>query len=469
MRAVVTLLFLCLTTFCSSQSNIEFIGARDEPIFKSKDDSARYAILQNELSKSFAHTTDQKKLDSLFRLTSQLMKVGIIGFRKVYRPDPNFIPFENLNEHSDFDQVKELCISKGKFKRLPPNVFLCKNLEVLQLVNTSLSRLQKKANRLPNLKTIIILNNKPGKPLKLRRNNQVETLVIRGEQPTYLPTSYKNFKSLVKLDLSNNALTKFPNGAANNKKLKELLLINNAITLKDDEIKLNPYVEKLDLLKNKISKVPPSIRNLPNLKTLKFNYNTINEVAPEISQLERLESLSLYNNQLASIPWGVYQLRSLKEIDLYYNDVERLDEAAANWQNLEILYLAYNKIFSLPDNLGDLKNLRELYLHENRLSSLPENLSQLRNLKVLRINNNRLPQLPSSLSKLANLENLDISRNDIQFLPDDFFNFQHLKMLVLVANPWNQETKELLPEKAKELRAKDVVVHLNSFDETIDN
>ena len=77
--------------------------------------------------------------------------------------------------------------------------------------------------------------------------------------------------------------------------------------------------------------------------------------------------------------------------------------------------------------------------------------------------------MPTLLSRLTNLENLDISKNEIQNLPPDFFNFQHLKMLVLVANPWDTETKAMLPEKAKELRARDVVVHLNSFDETIEN
>ena len=77
--------------------------------------------------------------------------------------------------------------------------------------------------------------------------------------------------------------------------------------------------------------------------------------------------------------------------------------------------------------------------------------------------------MPPLLSKLIHLENLDISKNQIQSLPPDFFNFQHLKMLAMVANPWDSETKEMLTEKAKELRAKDVVVHLNSFDEANDD
>ena len=71
--------------------------------------------------------------------------------------------------------------------------------------------------------------------------------------------------------------------------------------------------------------------------------------------------------------------------------------------------------------------------------------------------------MPTSPTELA------VWRAEIQSLPPDFFNFQHLKILSMVANPWDSETKEMLPEKAIELRAKDVVVHLNSFDEANDD
>ncbi len=469
MKTYFSTVLVCLCILSFGQNKIDFTGIKEEPIFRSKEDSAQFAAVQHAISKSYTETTDPKRIDSLFKLSSQLFMSRVVGFRKVYCAYPDFIQYEKLNEHSNFSQIKELSISKGKFKSIPSQVFKCKNLEVLQLVNTSLSRLQRKVNRLPNLKMVILFNNKPTKSLKIKKNKTIETLVIRGEKSDYLPKSYKNLKRLAKLDLSNNALTEFPNGANLNKNLKELILINNAITLSENAIKHNPHIEKLDLMKNKVIKVPASIANLTNLKTLRFNYNEIRDVAPEINQLKKLENLSFYHNELTSIPHGVYQLGSLKEIDLYYNQIEKLEDNVINWQNLEILYLAFNKIYSVSDTLCNLPNLRELYLHNNRLSSLPEELNKLTNLKVLRINNNNLLHLPTSLTQLTYLENLDLSRNEIQSLPTDFFNFQHLKILALIANPWDAETKEMLPEKAKELRAKNVVVHLNSFDESLEN
>ena len=362
MKAALSFVLFGLASVCFGQTVIEFNGIQEEPIFKLKEDSVQYSRIQSALNKSFVDSANRAKRDSLFQLMFTLTRPDkVVGFRRVYRANPDFFQFENLSDHTDFEQIQELSLSGKKIKKVPAEVFKCKNLEVLQLVNTSLSKINRKVNRLSALKMIIVYNNKTSKSLKLKKNINVETLVIRGDQPHYLPRSYKNFKALVKLDLSNNAITEFPNGANRNKKLKELILINNAITLKGNEIRPNLHLEKLDLIKNQISKVPSSIGNLPNLKTLKFNYNNITEIAPEISLLQNMESLSLYNNQLTTIPAGVYQLKSLKQIDLYYNQIDRFDERIIEWQNLEVLYLAYNKLFSLPDNLGKLKNLQELY------------------------------------------------------------------------------------------------------------
>jgi Leucine-rich repeat (LRR) protein len=105
-------------------------------------------------------------------------------------------------------------------------------------------------------------------------------------------------------------------------------------------------------------------------------------------------------------------------------------------------------------------------LHNNRISSLPESIGNLNQLKVLRINNNLLTLLPSSVSKLILLENLDVSNNSLYTLPDGFINKAPLKILALVSNPWDAETKVKLSNLTKLLREKGTIVHLNSFDES---
>ena len=134
MKALFSFILICLSTASFSQKVIEFIGIQEEPIFRSKDDSVSYASLQSTLNKAFIDPKDPKKLDSLFLLRMRLMSPDrILGFRKIYRANPDFFQYENLSDHTDFVQVKELSLSGKKYKRLPAEVFKCKNLEVLQI------------------------------------------------------------------------------------------------------------------------------------------------------------------------------------------------------------------------------------------------------------------------------------------------------------------------------------------------
>jgi Leucine-rich repeat (LRR) protein len=440
----------------------------DQPIFKTSADSIQFEKTQ----KAIREMVDGKRYDpivadSIFAISTEV-RSRIIGYRKVYPSNSDFFPFDSLAFKSDRSAIKQLSLSKVKSKKLPIEILTCKNLEELELVNTSIGRIQKKLNRLPQLKTIFIYNNNPKRSLKLKKNRYVETLIVRGDKPAKLPTNYSKLSRLTKLDLAQNALTKFPKGISKNKNLKELILNNNGISLINDVISPNPYLQKLDLGKNQIKKVPASIGGFKALKLLKFNNNTITEVDEVISKLQSLEQLSFYNNQLTTIPKGVYQLPALKEIDLYYNLIERLEPVCANWKKLEVLYLAFNKVFALPDNLGQLKNLQELYLHNNRLSSIPESVSEINGLRIFRANNNLLINWPESISKIQLLENLDLSNNSISTLPIERFQFSRLKILALVANPWDVETKKNLIVYTKSLRQRGVIVHLNSFDEEVE-
>jgi Leucine-rich repeat (LRR) protein len=437
------------------------------PIFKTKNDSVKYYLIQAQIKAAFeASPVDQKKADSL---SGEMMVIfrtgGIKGYKKEYRSNPLLFPYSKLNTTTNLDTIRELSISKVRSKRLPKEILQCKNLETLELVNTRINRLRK-LKSLTKLKEVRVYNNQS--PLRLSKNASIKTLVIRGETEKYLPKTFHRFKNLEKLDLADNRLTQFPSGVAKNKSMKELILNNNSITL-NEGITPVPSLENLYLNKNKIKTIPPAIGGFTNLKKLTFNFNEIESAANEISKLQKLEELSFYNNKLKSIPEGVYQLSSLKAIDLYYNQIERLEPKLSAWKKLDILYLAFNQLISLPEDFSALTSLQELYLHNNRISFIPEGIGTLPKLRVLRINNNYLSNLPESMMRLRNLENLDLSRNKIESLINDFSQFDHLKILSLVSNPWNKETKDLITGMTEKLRARSVIVHLNSFEESVEN
>jgi Leucine-rich repeat (LRR) protein len=450
-----------LTSYAQVSSN-----GSEVPVFKSKADSAKYYLIKAQMKSAFeASPVDGKKADSLSGELMIILRTGISGYKKEYSPNPLFFPYSKLWNATNLDSIKAVSISSVRRRKFPKEILRCKNIEEIELVNTSINRLPRKLKTLSKLKHVYVYNNLA--PLRLRKNSSVKTFTMRGEKEKTVPKSFHRFRGLEKLDLAQNSLTRFPNGTSKNKKLKILILTNNSITL-DESIKPNPSLENLHLVRNKIKSVPAAIGGFTSLKKLTFNYNEIEKVAPEISKLQNLEELSFYNNKLTVIPDGVYQLSSVRSIDLYYNQIERLEAKLIAWKKLEVLYLANNQLISLPEDFDVLPSLQELYLHNNRLSFIPESVGGLPQLKILRINNNYISNLPESFLHLRKLENLDVSRNKIESVTTDFLQFDNLKILSLVSNPWNKETKDQLGGIAEKLRARKVVVHLNSFEESID-
>lgn len=461
--------------FCAS----ELSAQQSVPVFRTKEDSLVYATLQEKLTQlrnqALAATPGTKKYDSLTalnrELAQQLMKVmstGVVRMRMIYRSDPFLTSYAEMVRTGKPADVRKLSISGNGRKELPDSLFLCINLEELELVNWKLKRLPRKLNSLSHLKEISILNNQPTGQLKLSRNKTIKELNIRGDEGNgHLPRRYRALRNLETLDLSRNNLTKFPN-LSGSRELKKVILLFNDLTLDDLKHRQPSSIVEVNLANNKIKYVPASIGAFSSVKKLNFNNNQIDSVSPAIGSLRDLEELSFYKNRLSTIPSAVYALPRLRVIDLYFNDIARADARLGEMKNLEILYLANNRLYTLPPNLGQLAGLKELYLHHNRLSNLPESVGELKGLTVLRINDNQLLEFPQFLYSLDELQNLDISHNQIQALAMNDFAFKKLKIFALVGNPWDEQTRQALPSFAEKLRQNKTVVHLNTYEDTVE-
>jgi Leucine-rich repeat (LRR) protein len=331
---------------------------------------------------------------------------------------------------------------------------MCRNLNELELVNTTIRRLSSKLNTLPRLQNVYVYNNViPGR-LKLGKNEIVSRFVLRGIRANSLPRSYKNFRALGSLELSQNIdLSDFPR-VNKNRQLVKLNLIENNITLA--ELKQgSSSLKELNLQKNKIRVVPAGIGAFPNLRKLGLNYNAIEDIHPNIGTLKKLESLSLYQNKLQQIPVGVFELNNLLTIDMYYNKLQFVGPDIAKLSKLQILYVSSNQLTALPEELGALSNLVEVYAHDNKLGALPESISNLKQLRVLRVNNNLISSLPKDLVGLEALENLDVSHNYLYKFPVEWSRLPQLKILGIMDNPW--DNKEEVGQIAEALRGRGVV------------
>ncbi len=430
------------------------------PYFESKEDSTAYVLINKNFREAFASKspTDKNTIDSLSNVYSTLQK-KVLSFRTYYQPSEEFTPWEKVVEQNLFDEVKLISFYSSAYTKLPDLLITCKNVEAIELVNTSIKKIPKKLAHLTGLKTILIYDSRTD--FKIAKNSSLQTVIVRGGMQQ---RNFARLKNLEKLDLSSCNLTSVPRKLHKNTHLKNLLLNENSIDLSATKFKNNYRVEKIEMKENKLTEIPDMIAKFPNLKSLVFNGNEIVQVSPAIAQLTKLEQLSFYKNKLKAIPEGVYSLSNLKEIDLYYNEIERIDERISNLQNLEVLYLSNNSLLSIPESLSSLPKLEQLYLSNNQLSDLPASLASLEKLKVLRINNNLLLQA-KDLAKLARLENLDISSNQISELPNGIEQLASLKLLVMVNNPWDETSRENLQTLTKHLRAREIVVQVEEIEE----
>lgn len=458
------------TLFALALFTVTEVGAQHSvALFSSRQDSIQYTQVQaaiQDILKNSHIDRDNVSLDSLLQLQATL-RAKIIGFKVTYRSNKNFTSSDDLKlKKVKPDEITKVSFADHRSKKLYREIYTCKSLETLELVNTTIRKIPHKLERLSSLKSIYVYNNAPPARLKLGKNKNIKTFVLRGVEAKKLPRSYSNFTAIEELDLNGNiGLTTFPE-IFKNKKLKKLSLIGNQITLTDLPDKKSA-LEELNLISNKVTSVPAGIIAFPELKKLNFSNNPLTSIDPAIGQLTKLEELSFYNCKLTELPHGIEDLQKLKQIDLYFNELTTLKINIAMLTSLEILYLSNNKLTSLPESIGSATALREIYISNNKLSYLPSGFSKLNSLKVLRMNNNYFTGFPYGILNLRNLENLDLSRNDMVQIPDELATFDKLQILSLVGNPW--ESKDVVLKIAEALRANGTIVHLNTMELILDD
>jgi Leucine-rich repeat (LRR) protein len=459
--SLLTCVVLTLIIYDNTVAQIRALGTRfvHIPVYRSEKDSIAIKLLNDEIDATTrVDPINPFLLDSLFGQWQLMMETGILRYRKDYKSTSGFFPYDSLRFRGDKSLITKISIDSKKLHDIPEDILQCINLQELEIVNSTLRRIQPELNALCSLKRIVIVNNQSKRHLKLKKNTSVTHLNIHGDSSSSLPRSYKKFEALVKINLSENGIRRFPNGARHNKKLLELDLQYNEITLKQNNIKPHVHLERLAMQYNKIESVPSSIKNVSNLKRLGFNNNTISKVAYEINRLQKLEYLSFYNNRLETIPLGLYEIKSLKMIDLFFNQLLILDDGITKaWPNLQILFVAHNQLSSLPENLDRLESLQEIHAYDNKLTQLPTSLCGMSSLKILRVNKNMLSEFPACFSELTSLEELDFSDNQINIFPVNIINFVNLKILAFSENPWQNTSAS--KEVADTLRSRGVVVH----------
>ncbi|XP_055837188.1 leucine-rich repeat-containing protein 15 isoform X2 [Episyrphus balteatus] len=252
---------------------------------------------------------------------------------------------------------------------------------------------------------------------------------------TFLMQYGNNFRNLISLDLSYNAL---------------------------DCVKwIHPhFIQKLNILKLTANEIETDSCNfthlcqLSNLQELHLDQNLMNTLNNTLlTNFKDLKILNVSSNNISDIPRNTFNFTiNLRQLLISRNNVSILPfQLFKTMQHLNVLDLSYNRILSLPDNFFALNiALKELLLKHNLLQSIERNVFfglkeintldlsynsiayidkrafySLGSLTKLNLRHNKLRIIPASLfHPLQNIVKLDISENGFTQLPSGLFKYQ---------------------------------------------
>ncbi|KAI9034047.1 serine/threonine protein kinase [Hyaloraphidium curvatum] len=162
--------------------------------------------------------------------------------------------------------------------------------------------------------------------------------------PGYLFSAASPFAdTLVKLDVSFNALSALP-----------------------DELERCSKLKILFAAKNSFEALPAVLGKLPSLGMVSFKSNRISDV-PENSLPPSVYWLILTDNGISSLPSSIGRLEGLRKCMLSCNRLSALPESMANCTQLELLRLADNDFSCIPPFLLSLPRLAWVALGGNLL------------------------------------------------------------------------------------------------------
>ncbi|KAM9346827.1 toll-like receptor 7 [Symphorus nematophorus] len=290
-----------------------------------------------------------------------------------------------------------------------------------------------------------------GKTLDVSRNNIF-----------FLHSRFLNFGELRCLNLSGNAMSQSLNGSEFTylTKLKYLDFSSNRLDLLySTAFKELKSLVILDISNNNhyfesegLTHMLNFTKNLKNLKVLMMNHNKISTSTNTELESQSLERLEFRDNRL-DLLWRDGDTR-------YVNYFKKL-------LNLTVLDISNNNLHYIPPPVfsGLPDRLSELYIKNNKLNSFDwENLQLLQFLRVLDLGGNSLTTVPLMLSNCAkSLKKLILHKNKIvQLTPDFLKNAYKLKHLDLSYNYIQHIEKSSFPDDVVKEMDK-LLLHRNKF------
>src|SRR5579872_359997 len=181
--------------------------------------------------------------------------------------------------------LKELILEKNQISHIPPSICQCKHIILLNFNSNKLTELPNDIGLLTNLTELSLTDN----------------------QITHLPKSIDQCTNLHILYLSGNPISELPL-TFYLLPLRNLYLDKTNIAANLSTLRLSPKLLKLNLSNNALSEFPLGITTARSLESINLSFNNISMIPNDIRILSQIWRLNLEHNQLSSFPLTICQL-----------------------------------------------------------------------------------------------------------------------------------------------------------------
>lgn len=330
-----------------------------------------------------------------------------------------------------------------------PSAITVSNLQILDVSGNTLAAFSERIQlSMPSLRILNISNNMIATLPNVSTWTNLISITAEDNKLSYLPPGFTSLKSLKRVDLTGNSLTKLDENLASMDALETLIVAANPLrekkflTLSTDEIKRDLQARLTPLPATE----PTSARGEESGATDEANGEAERAKSNSGWTLKPGGILNLSSKKLSQVEPQFESFAAendVRQIVMHHNDFESIPATLTAAASLTMLDLSHNVLTCVNNRVLSFPALRELRLDNNKLRSFDSLIVYVTapRLQLLDIRNNRfsgsLPVVRSIFSSLTTflaaensiaeisaealegLKVVDLSNNDIGRLPPE--------------------------------------------------
>ena len=313
-----------------------------------------------------------------------------------------------------------LMITKENIRKIDKKLLASDSLRNVIIEQCGLRRIKfPRGNKIESIK--LFDNNFKRIPPSIKNCKNLEHLDLEHNRIKHIPRFIAQLDSLRSLDLNHNRLKLSESDIKHAAKVKKLSIGGNNIEKLPENIGILQCTN-LNLGKNHLSSLPASFADLKQLHHLIFYENEFVTIPEEISGFENLQHLDFYKNHIKEIPDFIGNYENLRYLYLSYNEIEEIPDTLRNLKNLNYFYIHHNKILTIPDWIVEMDSLERFGVGYNKLISMPD-MSEMPSLIELNCEGNLLEEFPWKLVFKPGMQFLivrdnlfELTEEEIEFL-----------------------------------------------------